>query len=269
MLDLETRTAILKLRREGHGAKTIARALKISRNAARRVIRSGRAEVCGLARPERLGPHLDRIRALHERCQGNLQRVWEELRAEVKVSYASVIAFCRRHEIGYTPKPPVGHYVFGPGEEMQHDTSPHTIVIGGARTNVECASLILCYSRVLYAQVYRRWNRFTCRAFLTKALKYFGGAAKRCMLDNSTVIIARGTGKNAVPGRTTARAGRWCRRGRGSRGRRRSCARCSGSAARREPSGWRRRPRGRQRRSRSDGRTPASPPPAGATSAGS
>ena len=199
MLDLETRTAILKLRREGHGAKTIARALKISRNAARRVIRSGRAEVCGLARPERLGPHLDRIRALHERCQGNLQRVWEELRAEVKVSYASVTAFCRRHEIGYTPKPPVGHYVFGPGEEMQHDTSPHDVTIGGKRMRVQCASLVLCYSRRLFARAYRRFRRFECRAFLTEAIPYLGGAASRCIVDNTSVVRAHGTGSDMVP----------------------------------------------------------------------
>ncbi|TPV96477.1 MAG: IS21 family transposase [Myxococcales bacterium FL481] len=200
MLDLETRTTILKLYREGHGAKTIARALKASRNSVRRVIRSGRAEVPPLERAERLGPYLDRIRELHERCGGNLVRVWEELRAEgVKVGYASVTSFCRRHEIGHTPKKVVGHYHFEPGEEMQHDTSPHKVRIGGARVKVQCASLILCFSRVLYAQVYRRWNRFTCRVFLTRALKYLGGAAGRCMLDNSSVIIVRGNGKNAVP----------------------------------------------------------------------
>lgn len=37
MLDYDTRSAILRLRREGHGHLTIARALKVSRNAVRRV----------------------------------------------------------------------------------------------------------------------------------------------------------------------------------------------------------------------------------------
>lgn len=36
MLDLETRTAILRLHREGHGSRRIARALGVSRNAVRR-----------------------------------------------------------------------------------------------------------------------------------------------------------------------------------------------------------------------------------------
>ena len=34
--------------------------------------------------------------------------------------------------------------------------------------------------------------------FLTDAVRFFGGAAKDCMIDNSSVVVAGGTGKNAV-----------------------------------------------------------------------
>ena len=50
MLDYDTRSAILRLRREGHGHLTIARALKVSRNAVRRVLKSGEAKVPALQR---------------------------------------------------------------------------------------------------------------------------------------------------------------------------------------------------------------------------
>src|SRR5206468_3240830 len=84
------------------------------------------------------------------------------------------------------------------GQEMQHDTSPHRVTIGGRERLMQCASLVLCHSHMLFAQVYPAWNRFWCKVFLTEALRYFGGAAAECMLDNSTVIMVGGTGKNAV-----------------------------------------------------------------------
>lgn len=200
MLDLDTRTAILRLHQEGHGLRAIARWVGISRNAVRRVVHSGRAEVPPLVREPDLGPHLDRIRELYARCEGNRVRVIEELGAEgISVAYSTLTRFCRAQGIGMPPKERSGHYHFGPGEEMQHDTSPHRILLGAKQRLVQCASLVLCYSRRLFAKVYPRWSRFECKCFLTEALQYMGGAAGRCMLDNSSVIIVSGTGPDAVP----------------------------------------------------------------------
>lgn len=200
MLDHETRTAILRLHREGHGLRKIARALSVSRNAVRRVLRSGAADVPKLERNEQLSEHLDRIRELYVECEGNLVRVGEELEEEgVPVGYSTLTSFCRRYDIGTKPKKPTGRYHFEPGQEMQHDTSPHTVKIAGKPTRLECASLVLCYSRMLYVQCYTRWSRFECRAFLSKAIAYFGGAAEKCMVDNTSVVRAHGTGKNMVP----------------------------------------------------------------------
>ncbi len=128
-------------------------------------------------------------------------RVAEELSARhgVDVAYPTLTAFCRRHGIGVKPKQPAGRYHFEPGEEMQHDTSPHRVCVGGREVLVQCASLVLCYSRRLFVQVYPTFRRFHCMAFLTAGLRHFGGAADRCMVDNTSVVIASGTGKNAVP----------------------------------------------------------------------
>ena len=62
MLDLYTRTAILRLLKEGHGVRTIAKSLRLSRNAVRDVVRSGIAEVPDLEREERLNKSLDLVR---------------------------------------------------------------------------------------------------------------------------------------------------------------------------------------------------------------
>lgn len=205
MLDVETRSAALRLAKEGHSLRAIAKALGISRGAVRDVLASGSAAVPRPERPEALSAHLDQIRDLYVRCKGNVVRVHEELvAAGVDVPYSTVTGFCRRHGIGETPKERAGKYHFEPGEEMQHDTSPHTVEIGGRRRRVQCASLVLCYSRRLYAQCYPTFNRFYAKAFLTEAFVTWRCLARRGVVDNSSVIIGHGTGKNAVPAPETA-----------------------------------------------------------------
>jgi len=199
LLDFDTRNAILRLRREGHGLLTIARALKVSRNAVRRVLKSGEAKVPPLHRASQVDPHLETVRALHTSCGGNMIRVQEELElAGHPIAYSTLTRFCRDHGIGVTPKVPSGTYTFVPGQEMQHDTSPHRVMIGGTRQLVQCASVVLCFSRMIFAQVYARFTRLECRAFLTEAARYFEGTAADCMTDNTSVVVGRGTGKNAV-----------------------------------------------------------------------
>ena len=128
-------------------------------------------------------------------------RVHEELAASgAEMSYQALTAFCRRHGIGQTPPPvAVGQYHFAPGEEMQHDTSPHDVELGGKRRKVQTASAVLCYSRMLFFQCYPTFQRFDCKVFLTEALRYFSGAAGRVMIDNTHVVVLRGSGREMVP----------------------------------------------------------------------
>ena len=42
---------------------------------------------------------------------------------------------------------------------------------------MQTASLVLCYSRMLFFQIYPTFTRFDCKVFLTEASRYFGGAA--------------------------------------------------------------------------------------------
>jgi transposase len=199
MLDQQTRTAILRLHREGHGARTIAQALGISRNAVRRVLAQGEPAVPAIERESSLDAHIDQIRELYAAARGNRVRVHEELtRAGVTVGYATLTRYCRTHDIGVKSKKPVGHYTFEPGEEMQHDTSPHSVVVGGRPRLLQCASLVLAWSRMTYAQCYPTFNRFYCRVFLQEALQYFGGAPGRCVVDNTSVVVVGGSGPSAA-----------------------------------------------------------------------
>jgi len=209
MLDQNTRTSILKLREKGHGTRKIARALGISRKAVCRVIESGSSDVPSIERREMAEPYREQILELHAACKGHLGRVHEELvKQGATLSYQALTGFCRRHGIGYEAPMPAGRYEFAPGEEMQHDTSPHWAKMKGVLVKVETASLVLCCSRMLYFQMYPRFRRFECKVFLTDALEYFGGAAGRCMIDNTHVVVLKGSGKTMVPGPEMAAFGR-------------------------------------------------------------
>ena len=82
---------------------------------------------------------------------------------------------------------------------MQHDTSPHIINLGGKQRRVQTASLVLCYSRMVFFQFYPNFTRFHCKVFLTDALHYLGGGCTTCMIDNTHLVVLQGTGREMVP----------------------------------------------------------------------
>jgi len=195
MLDPPTRTTILKLHREGHAQRFIAQILGLARRTIQNVLRSGSEQPQPKPRAQKAEPYRERILELFQRCRGNQVRVHEELQAEgAAISYSALTAFCRRHAIGKKAKTPVGEYPFEPGQEIQHDTSTHTVEIAGKNRRVQTASAVLCYSRMLFFQFYPRFQRFDCKVFLREALRSFGGAAEVVMIDNTHLVVLRGTG---------------------------------------------------------------------------
>ncbi len=191
---------MLALHAQHQSVRSIAKVLKLSRGAVRDIIASGSAAVPPALRASQADPQRERILELFVLCKGNLVRVHEELAKEgATYSYQALTAFCRRAEIGHEPPKPAGRYHFEPGQEMQHDTSPHVAELAGVRVPIQTASLVLAHSRMAYFQMYPRFTRFECRVFLTDALKYFGGAAKTCMIDNTHVVVRRGSGANMEP----------------------------------------------------------------------
>jgi transposase len=190
---------VLELNNKDVPKKQIALILKISKNSVKQIIKSGNEKTPAIKKKSKYIDLKDEIELLYFGCKGNLIRVHEELEDKgYKLSYQGLTAFCRRYKIGVKEKNRTGSYTCAPGQEMQHDTSPHIIQIGGKKRKIQCASLILCYSRMIFMQCFETYNRFLSKIFLTDALKYFNGSADNCILDNSTVILAYGTGANAV-----------------------------------------------------------------------
>ena len=75
----------------------------------------------------------------------------------------------------------------------------HETEIAGKKRRIQTASAVLCYSRMVFFQGYPAFQRFDCKVFLTDALRYMGGSPQRVMIDNTHVVVLRGTGAGMVP----------------------------------------------------------------------
>jgi transposase len=198
MIAPDIREAILALHRKGTPVRKIARLLKISRNSVRRAIRrppppTGEAEP---AMPPQL---LTPLKETFVRCEGNVVRVREVLAAEheTHVAYSTLTRWVREADLR-APRQRAGRYHFGVGVEMQFDTSPHRLTLDDHPVKAQCASLVLAYSRRIFIRYFPCFTRFEARAFLHEALCFMDGSAARCMIDNSNVVVASGSGAEAV-----------------------------------------------------------------------
>lgn len=200
MLSQSQRATILELHAKGRNKREIAKLLNLSRQSVRKVLQANSIAVPKIEREEKAAPYRQQILELLNTCKGNLVRVHEELLADgATLSYQALTAFCRRQGIGQESIAPAGRYHFEPGVEMQHDTSPHEVIVGGRKYKAQTASAVLCYSRMLYFEIWPQFQRFDCKAFLTEALRYMGGAPQRTMIDNTHVVVLRGSGKQMEP----------------------------------------------------------------------
>ena len=198
MITQESQQAIMSLYQRGVQIRQISQILKISRNTVRRVIRGKGPET-----PLRESPFEEIFPLIQEAfktSKGNVVRVQEILQDQYgrSVPYSTLTRIVRRLDLREDNKTHrSGTYEFGPGQEMQHDTSPHLVLLGGKKVKAQCAGLVLAYSRKLFIQYYPAFTRFEARVFLDAAFQFMGGTCPRCIIDNSSVIVAHGSGPDA------------------------------------------------------------------------
>lgn len=170
----------------------------MSRNTVRSVIKGRRQERDKKCRHEAAEPL---IREHFAACKHNAVRVQEILAEQHnrEIPYSSLTRIVR--DMGLRDKEPSkrsGSYEFVVGQEMQHDTSPHRLILCGKKITAQCASLTLGYCRKLFVQYYPCFTRFEAKIFLADAFLYMQGSCNRCVIDNTSVIIAHGSGPDAV-----------------------------------------------------------------------
>ncbi|MEI6314329.1 MAG: IS21 family transposase [Deltaproteobacteria bacterium] len=197
MITKENQQAIISLHERGVGIRQISKILKISRNTVKRVIRGEWQDT--LQRESSYEDISDIVREVFASTEGNVVRVQEILESQYdrKVPYSTLTRIVRDLDLRQDRQKRSGAYTFGPGEEMQHDTSPHQVLMGGKKVKAQCAGLVLGYSRRLFIQYYPAYTRFEARVFLDAAFRFMDGACPRCIIDNTSVLVAHGSGSDA------------------------------------------------------------------------
>jgi transposase len=192
---------IRQLKLAGKSNRQISQLLKISRNTIRKLLQKNDENTSiegSISHPvnEEL---IQCITGLMTSCCGNLVRVHEIITQEhhYDLAYSTLTYLVRKYDLRQSQRR-VGRYHFEPGLEMQHDTSPHEVILAGKRVKAQCASLVLAFSRRLFIQYYPCFTRFEAKHFLSEALAFMQGSPQRCIIDNTHVVLAAGAGEHAV-----------------------------------------------------------------------
>lgn len=199
MISEDRRKIIQTLYDEGKKKKEIARLLHLAPKTVRKVLTIG-AELPKKHRKDEKMIDLDLLQTIYTRCNGYMQRVHEILTEEsgIKIGYSTLTRILRRNGIGQKTNKRCHHVPDIPGEEMQQDTSPYKLKIGGNTMPVICSGLYLRYSKMRYIRFYPNFNRFKMKSFFHEALTYWGYTAETCVIDNTNLAVLYGTGTDAV-----------------------------------------------------------------------
>lgn len=197
MTPIQIRNSILTLAQQATSLREISRLLHLSRNTVRRVLREppDASAPTGALAPALQG----QLAQVYARAKGNAVRMGQILADEhdLHPPYSTLTRWVRQGELR-APAKRSGQYHFEPGQEMQHDTSPHRVVVAGKLITAQCAGLTLAYSRRLFMQYYPNFTRFEAKDFLVRAAQFMDGVGTRCVIDNTSIMLAGGAGPDAV-----------------------------------------------------------------------
>jgi transposase len=195
-----------RIRREhfvqGKSIKEIARALKLSRNTVRKVLRSDdtsfsyERQVQPRPKLGRWKEELGRLLATNSEASAGerltLIRIFEELRAfgyeggyDAVRRYASARAKTNASATANAFVP----LTFAPGEAYQFDWSHEIVVMDGVTTIVKVAHVRLCHSRMIFVRAYPRETQEMVFDAHERAFAFFKGACGRGVHDNMKTAV--------------------------------------------------------------------------------
>jgi transposase len=202
MYQTPIKQTVQQLHLAGKSNREISRILKMSRNTVKAILAETTVDSVNDPTCKERGDDelIELIPLLLKSCRDNLVRVHEVLAEEYQqhIAYSTLTHLVRRCQLREGTTKRFGEYCFNPGDEMQHDTSPHKLLLDGKPVIAQCASLILGFSRTVFIQYYPCFTRFEAKVFLAEALTFMQGSCRRCIIDNTSVILAAGAGKYAV-----------------------------------------------------------------------
>jgi len=200
MIDETRREMARRWHQEGLATNEIAYRLSVDVKTVHRILNAPTDTAAAKPRSDKVALDEGLLRDVFNKCRGYAQRVQEILAAQhgVNIGYSTLTRLLR--DLGLRTPSVIqhAHVPDYPGEEMQHDTSPFRVIIAGKQHTLVLSGLYLRYSKQRYIKFYPRFNRFVMKCFMYEALMFWGYSAKRCIVDNTNLVVHYGTGEAAV-----------------------------------------------------------------------
>jgi transposase len=203
---------VVVLTTQGMSRRAIMRALGVSRNTIKKILRAHDRErstghTALPAAPPR-APRARKIDAHHGRVGELLarypditaQRVLEILKDEgFQGGYTGVKKHMRRVRPAPKPTPSREAPVFGPGEMAENDWSPYTLTYTtGCTETVQLFSYVLVYSTRKYLGVFGSADLFALMEGHERAFARFDGYAGSCKYDSQKAVVLRWEGLQPI-----------------------------------------------------------------------
>ena len=203
---------VVVLTTQGMSRRAIMRALGVSRNTIKKILRAhdrerGTGHTALPAAPPR-APRARKIDAHHGRVGELLarypditaQRVLEILKDEgFQGGYTGVKKHMRRVRPAPKPTPSLEAPVFGPGEMAENDWSPYTLTYTtGCTETVQLFSYVLVYSTRKYLGVFGSADLFALMEGHERAFARFDGYAGSCKYDSQKAVVLRWEGLQPI-----------------------------------------------------------------------
>jgi transposase len=206
------------LARDGLSGRAISRALGVSRNTVKKILRKharARQEPhTALEAPPKRAPRAKKIdeysaqvEALLAKYDGSgsdavarqaitAQRVFEILKeAGYDGGYTAVKKLVRELRPKPAPRASLQTPDWAPGKMAESDWSPYELrLLDGRRLKLEVFSYVLAHSKRKYYQAYESYDVHALMAGHVEAFERFGGAAERCKYDGQKAVVIRWEG---------------------------------------------------------------------------
>ena len=203
---------VVLLAQRGTQRRAIARALGVSRNTVRAILKEHdvgkqKASLALPTKPSRapratkVAPFAGQVEELLARYPSiSAQRVFEELRAAGYAgSHTTLKDYLRRVRPPKKPVPSLVTPVHGPGKMAESDWATYPIVFSnGQRLKIQVFGYILCHSRRKSFCVYERADLFALMAGHTASFERFGGVAEECKYDGQKAVVLGWEGKQPI-----------------------------------------------------------------------
>ena len=203
---------VVILTKQGMSRRAITRALGVSRNTIRKILRAQeKARDTGHTalppRPERvpraakIDVYRSRVEELRARYPDiTAQRVWEILKDEgFTGGYTGVKKHMRRTRPPPKPTPSLEAPVYGPGEMGESDWSPYELTYTDRRKElVQLFSYVLVYSTRKFYDAFESVDLFALMDGHKRAFARFGGYASACKYDSQKPVVLRWEGQQPI-----------------------------------------------------------------------